>query len=470
VVSIKPFFRKSIFAVLLGLLTVSIFLPFFSEAPISWFTGFCYILYDSVLLTFVTLKMRAHLKEKTQSKIKQKSELSLCVLISARNEKTVFKRCLDSLFLQSSPPEQVIIIDDGSTDGSFAFLKNQYSLKQLGRLWQSQIYKNLFVLPKKPSGKARSLNEALGFVTSEICVTLDADTFIDVHALREIRFAFDSQKNLQITGGVLEPMCSGSAQATLFRTFQKFEYIRSFLSRQAWMSQDSLVLVSGAFAAYRTEILQKVGGFDPHSFVEDYEITHRIYKYCYENSIPVHVGVVPTAFAVTDCPATLNKFIKQRQRWFGGFLQTIYKYRDLLGSPEYKNFGILMLPVKSVDTLQPLYGLVALYGLAAIFFIEQEIHPFITAALLFKIILDYGYHFYGLYLYNKWQKRSVPLHFWVQSMIVTISEPLLFQPLRHIGALFGWFVFLTNKNEWTAQREKPKPILAHSSNTIEQAS
>ena len=450
--TVKIKLLQSIFPTFLLLLVISIFLPFFTEAPVSWFTGFCYIIYDSILLLYVAIKVSSHLKNTfVTNNIVPKS--SLCLLISAKNEKIILGRCLDRIYSQTQKPDQIIIIDDGSTDGSFQYLQNMLNLKSNGTIWQSVVYENTFVLQKENSGKARSLNLALNYVKTDLVMTLDADTFMDPYAVAEVINEFASNSSLQVVGGVLEPTCKTSWNGSLFKTFQKFEYIRSFLSRQAWVSSNCLLLVSGAFAAYKTKTLKLCGGFDPDSFVEDYELTHRIYKYCFENKIPVHVGIAAKAVAITDCPDAIGKFLKQRQRWFGGFLQTIYKYREMVGAVKYANVGKIMLPIKSIDTLQPLYGLVSLYALAAIFFLDKKLHPIIVTALIFKIILDYVFHFYGLYLYNQWQGRKVPKLYWIQSALVTLCEPLFFQPLRHIGALLGWVSFLRNKNEWTAQRD-----------------
>ena len=448
--------RKSIFSFLLLGLLVSLFLPFFTEAPISWVAGFCYILYDSVILFFVAYKVTAHVKSMRLAN-NSVDLVSICILIAAKNEKSILQKCLEAIEAQSKTPEQVIIIDDGSTDGSFQYLKQELQLKNLGKLWQSELQPNLFVLTKQNSGKARSLNLALDLVTTDVVMTLDADTFMNPRAVAEIANTFSAQSNLQVVGGILQPTCPPSVMGSVLKTFQKFEYIRSFLSRQAWTSTDCLLLVSGAFAAYKTSLLKKVGGFDPDSFVEDYELIHRIYKYSFDNHIPLHVGIAPKAIAVTDCPDNFRNFLKQRQRWFGGFLQTIYKYRDMVGSSSYGTVGKIMLPIKSIDTLQPLYGLVSVYALIAIYILDKKLHPVIIAAVVFKLSLDYVLHFYGLYLYNKWQEQNVPRLFWIQSVLVTLCEPIFFQPLRHVGAFLGWYVFLTNRNEWTAQRQVQKP-------------
>ena len=63
--------------------------------------------------------------------------------------------------------------------------------------------------------------------------------------------------------------------------------------------------------------------------------------------------------ATTSAPESLISFLRQRRRWFGGFLQTQFWYRDMVGNRQYRRLGTWMLPVKAADTMQPIYGLFA---------------------------------------------------------------------------------------------------------------
>ena len=145
----------------------------------------------------------------------------------------------------------------------------------------------------------------------------------------------------------------------MLQWFQTYEYIRNFLSRSAWMRADGLLLISGAFAGYRRGAVLSVGGFDPGCLVEDYELIHRLRRSGVQRGLTWRTAVLGEARARTDAPATIPAFLRQRRRWFGGFLQTQWWYRDMVGDARYGRLGTLMLPVKAMDTLQPLYGLTA---------------------------------------------------------------------------------------------------------------
>ncbi|MFM9785710.1 glycosyltransferase, partial [Streptomyces scabiei] len=88
---------------------------------------------------------------------------------------------------------------------------------------------------------------------------------------------------------------------------------RNFLSRYAWMQERGLLLISGAFAAFRREAVVRVGGFDPDCLVEDYELIHRLYRHSADHDLGWTIRVIGGATARTDAPASPMAFLRQRR-------------------------------------------------------------------------------------------------------------------------------------------------------------
>jgi cellulose synthase/poly-beta-1,6-N-acetylglucosamine synthase-like glycosyltransferase len=381
---------------------------------------------------------------------------TLAVLIAARNEAPVIVDTVEAVLGQTDPPEQVVVVDDGSTDETLARLRERFRIAFDGdaRLGRSESFPSLRVLTKPNSGKARSLNDALALCDADVVLTLDADTRLDPTALRAIREAFARSRTLTVACGAITPRCRRAPGSALFQLYQTFEYLHSFLWRVAWASRRSLLLVSGAFAAFRRDALLSVGGFDPDSMVEDYEVMFRLHRRSVEAfGVPLEVRVLPDARALTDAPARASAFLRQRQRWFAGFLETLVRHRDLVGNPRYGQLGTFHLLVKTFDTLLPLYGLAATAALGWLFVRGRGLPPLVLEVLLAKFGFDFCCHLYSLFLHERWRVARTSPAMLAQAVFAALSEPFFFQILRQLGALLGWVAFLRGRIEWAPQRE-----------------
>jgi cellulose synthase/poly-beta-1,6-N-acetylglucosamine synthase-like glycosyltransferase len=303
-------------------------------------------------------------------------------------------------------------------------------------------------------GKARALNAALGLVDTEIVMTVDADTLLDQQAVAAMRAAFANQPSLVAATGVLFPVCGDSLSGRVLQWFQRYEYMRNFLSRYAWAQQDGLLLISGAFAAYRHRALLLVGGFDVDCLVEDYELTHRLLYYAAAHGLTWRTDVVGGARAQTEAPATVGAFLRQRRRWFGGFLQTQVWYREMVGNPRYGRLGTRMLPVKAFDTMQPLYGLTGVALL--LIYLSQGRFAVVTpvaGVVGAKIALDLAFYLWSLLLYRRWAGPAARVSV-ASATLAALIEPFTFQILRHSGAALGWLSFLTGQRQWESQARR----------------
>ncbi len=301
-------------------------------------------------------------------------------------------------------------------------------------------------------GKARALNVACALAGTALVLTVDADTLLEPGALGAMQEAFAADPALVAATGVLAPVCGPSLQGRVLQWFQTYEYVRNFLSRYAWMQMDGLLLISGAFGCYRRAALLEVGGFDPDCLVEDYELTHRLRDHAGRRGLVWRTGVVGGAHARTDAPSTAGAFLRQRRRWFGGFLQTQVWYRHMVGNAGYGRLGTRMLPVKAIDTLQPLYGLTGAVLLVAYALLGRGaiVGP-VAGVIAAKIAIDLGFYLWSLVLYRRWLGPASGLRIG-PAVAAALIEPFTFQILRHLGAALGWVSFLTGTRAWGAQR------------------
>ena len=446
----------------------------------AWSAGLAYIAYDTVLLAFVFWQTLPLLRQGAGGPLLRQGAggpllrrdgaggtlrrgalpapgavlPEATIVVAAHNEAGVLPVTLAALFAQGSPAEAILVVDDGSSDGTAALLVGEYGLvaPALGELSApSSLHPSLRWLRLPHGGKARGLNVACAVAQTELVLTVDADTLLAPDALGAMRAAFAADPALVAATGVLTPVCGPSLSGRLLEWFQTYEYVRNFLSRYAWMRVDGLLLISGAFGCYRRGPLLAVGGFDPDCLVEDYELTHRLRDHAARRGAVWRTAVVGGAHARTDAPATLGAFLRQRRRWFGGFLQTQLWYRHMVGNPAYGRLGTMMLPVKAIDTLQPLYGLTgAVLLLAWLVTGRFALVAPVAGVISAKILLDLAFYLWSLVLYRRWLGQASGLML-VPAVLAALIEPFSFQLLRHAGAALGWVSFLTGTRAWGVQ-------------------
>lgn len=419
----------------------------------AWSIGFAYVLYDTGLLVFTALHIRRLGREQPAAAL-QTEHPTLGIIVAAYNEAGVIGVTIDRLVAQGDPPDLILLADDGSTDDTAAVLMRLYGLEPppLGSLSPPAPGEPRLRWLRLPhGGKARALNAAVEWIDTDLMLTVDADTLLVPDALGAMRAAFSAEPELVAATGVLVPACGPHLSGRLFQWFQRYEYVRNFLSRHAWMQLHSLLLISGAFAGFRTKAVVEVGGFDTECMVEDYELIHRLHRFAADGGRDWRVRVVGRAIAITDAPASPLAFLRQRRRWFGGFLQTQYWNRDMVGNRRYGWLGTAMLPVKAFDTLQPIYGLTAFAILIRLALVGRfAIALPILLVMAVKVVLDLSFHIWSLRRYSAWTGQGDGLGTG-PALLASLLEPFTFQLLRHAGATWGWIAFLTGQGTWNRQ-------------------
>lgn len=436
----------------LTLFAVAFGLGVFAKGPAAWTAGVLYATYDTALLIFVGLQVRALLRTPPAPGRNPRS-VSLGAVIAARNEAVALPRTIEALLAQSVPPHCIVIADDGSSDATPRVLARAFGLSTpaLGACSAVQAGPTqLLWLRLPPGGKARALNAALSLLDTDVVLSVDADTLLQPDACAAMAAAFAADPHLAVGAGVIEPVCPPGPWRGIFQLFQRYEYVRSFFSRFGWAQVEALLLVSGAFAGYRREALSALGGFDPASLVEDYEVMHRLHRHSVQAGLGWRVRVVGAARASTEAPGSLPAFLRQRRRWFAGFLQTQARNRDMVGDTRYGALGRLMLPVKAVDTVQPLFGLTA-FGLLLSFVVFAKWDLLLVAGVIIaaKLAIDLVFLLVQVSGYARLTGVRPPV---APGLLAIALEPFTFQLLRHTGAAWGWWYFLRGRQQWDASR------------------
>ncbi|MCD6025520.1 MAG: hypothetical protein K0R08_39 [Solimicrobium sp.] len=234
------------------------------------------------------------------------------VLIAAYNEENSIADTLECLFKQEYPAEiHVVAIDDGSIDKTaqelIAFLPQYPNLKLI----------NL----KQNSGKATALNFGLEACTTDIVITLDADTYLLPDAIHNLvgRYLSDPSDTKAVAGEIL----IRNSRENWITKAQEWDYFLGIAATKRIQSLFKGTLVAqGAFSLYDRTTLVEMGGW-PNMVGEDIVLTWKILNAGYR------VGHAHDACAFTNCPNTFIKFFRQRKRWSRGLIEA-FKENPLL--------------------------------------------------------------------------------------------------------------------------------------------
>lgn len=170
---------------------------------------------------------------------------------------------------------------------------------------------------------------------------------------------------------------------------QLVEYLRAFLlGRTGWSRLGGLILISGAFGLFRRDVVVEVGGLEPGTIGEDFELVMRIHKRLRDEGREYKIEFVPEPVSWTEVPVTVKVLRNQRRRWHRGLWETLWAYRSMLFRPRYGRVGWVALPYYWLfELFAPLLELFGIIIVPLALLLGVVDVPF---AILF-LVLAYGY-------------------------------------------------------------------------------
>lgn len=295
--------------------------------------------------------------------------LPVTVLLAAYNEETVIERTIRTVLRSEYPLTEVLVVDDGSTDGTADIVRRLAEEEPRVRLLQ-----------QANQGKSTALNNGLAVARGEVVVTIDADTMAPPSTVSYLvrRFAFDSGGNLGVVAGVVRV---GNRGTNIFTRWQALEYVAQIgLERAAQAQLNAIAIVPGACAAWRRSALLAAGGFKTDNLAEDADLALSLHEYGWR------VEQDDEAFAFTEAPETLDDLLKQRIRWTYGIMQAMWKHRGLLFSWRHPGLGFYVLPNYALSQVIP-FVFLPLTVLITVFTLQSE-GPALLAAF-FGVFVAY---------------------------------------------------------------------------------
>jgi putative glycosyltransferase (exosortase G-associated) len=264
-------------------------------------------------------------KSQRQPPLKDLSYFPLVsILVPVYNGESTLGACLRALRQQTYPHNRmdVVVINNGSTDGTFAVFDAEQQQPFAGRL-------SWFTISDK--GKSWALNAGIHLAHGSLIINLDADTVLHPDAVLNMVRAFETDPSLASATGaisVLEPAnpTPGLIQ-TILAECEFIEYLASFKIGRVYQSlNDSLYTLAGAFCAFRRDVLLRTFLYSQETVTEDTDLTLDLH----EKTQSEHIACVPEATAFVHPIPSLRALYSQRVRWQRGQLEVAARHEKFM--------------------------------------------------------------------------------------------------------------------------------------------
>jgi cellulose synthase/poly-beta-1,6-N-acetylglucosamine synthase-like glycosyltransferase len=378
-----------------------------------WYYFVCNLVYLTMLLVALRTSA-AHQRRLESHRLGWFKESPLvppiAVIAPAHNEEKSIRVAVRNLMDLEYPELEIIVVNDGSEDRTLEEMKEEFELRKVHALYipqvasarvrglyRSNLDRRLLVIDKEAGGsKADAVNAGVNAVLSPYLCVVDADSVLERDALLRIMLpVLEDPKRVVCVGGIVRVLNGSEFDGGRLRkvclpkrsieVIQVIEYLRAFLiGREAWAQANMLMIISGAFGVFRTDLVRKVGGYRASAIGEDFDLVARLHRHLREKKADYRIQFVPDPVCWTEVPSDLRSLGRQRARWQKGLFDVLWPNRDMLFRPRYGRIGWIALPYLWIfEFFAPVIELGGLLTIAAAAWLGVLSREFLVQFLLF---------------------------------------------------------------------------------------
>lgn len=396
------------------------------------------------------------------------------ILVPAYNEEIGIIATVHSLLNLDYPQTELLIIDDGSTDGTASTIIKQFDMdraekpidpqletKPVKEVYRSRIHPNLWLISKENGGKGDALNVGINFARYSYFCTIDGDSILDESSLLRVMKpiimsdgkVIAAGGNVRIVNGMdveYGAVSSVKLSGRPFVVMQIVEYLRAFLMGRIALSKYNLVLIiSGAFSVFSKKPVIRAGGYSTKTIGEDMEMVVKLQRMLREEKLDERIEFVPDPVCWTEAPQTLSVLRKQRRRWHQGLLESLWTHRKLAFNPKYGAVGMISVPYFwIIECLGPIIELTGYVYVIAAFFLGGIYYEYAVSLILLLVMYSTVFSM-GAVLLESWSLRTFPMIRDVfRMMVLTFTEVIWYRPLTLIWRVEGLFRSMMRISSW----------------------
>jgi cellulose synthase/poly-beta-1,6-N-acetylglucosamine synthase-like glycosyltransferase len=406
--------------------------------------------------------------------------IPVSLIVPAYNEEATVTETVKNLLKLNYPEFEIIVVNDGSKDTTLSLLIERFNMvpidqpfkrsvdsKPIRAVYRTPLHENLIVVDKENGGKADALNAGINLSRYPVVVSMDADSVLEKEALVRIVTPFLQDNTVVAVGGVVR-IANGCViedgeikeirlPHTVLGKLQTVEYLRSFFTgRIGAASMGMLLIISGAFGAFRKDAVIAVGGYTTHCIGEDMELVVKLHRGLRNAGKPYKIDFLPDPICWTQPPENLHDLYKQRKRWQIGLINVLMRHRDMAFNAKYGKTGMLMLPYYWIfEFIGPIFETMGYFVIPLSWWLGiiswKFTLLFFLLVVMVGLILSLGAILQESYAMRKFPKMSQILTLAAYALIDNFGFRQFNTVIRFIGCL----KYRTGKSTWgSMKREK----------------
>ncbi|NGP45351.1 glycosyltransferase family 2 protein [Bacillaceae bacterium SIJ1] len=402
------------------------------------------------------------------------------VLVPAYNEEIGVVNSVHSLLALTYPQYEIIVIDDGSTDGTKETMIELFQMREVPKsirvqikcepilgVYQSEIHPNLLFIEKVNGGKADALNAGINVSKYPYFCSIDGDSLLDRTSLLRVMEPIVSSNDEVIAAGGSVRIANGFSvelgqvvnrhlSPNTLIAMQVLEYMRAFLMGRIALSRFNLMLIiSGAFSVFSKKWVIFAGGYSTKTVGEDMELVVRLHRVSRKEKKKKRIVFIPDPICWTEAPETLKDLRQQRRRWHQGLTESLWRHRGMTLNPRYGYLGMISFPYFwIIEFLGPIIELGG-YLFLLISLLMGDVY-YLFAALLALLFLLYASVFSMMsVVFEAWSQKSYPsVSDTLRLFLIAFTEVFWFRPISLIWRFEGILSAILRRKEWGKMERK----------------
>lgn len=338
---------------------IKLFLDAVGVFFIIYLIGYSTFLFLSVVSGSLEL-YKNHRQEKLKSILPFDYTVPVTVIVPAYNEEITVTDTVKSLLDLEYRAYEIIVVDDGSEDGTSDSLINEFSMKKVNRpirrriacRMETAVYESraqkvpLTLIKKQNGGKADALNMGINASNFPYFICIDADSILQYDSLRKVTEPILKDDSIVAVGGAVNISNDVEMEnarvkkykmpRSILASMQVLEYDRSFLAARILFDKfNGSLIISGAFGLFKKDMVIAAGGYDNKTVGEDMELVVKLHDYCTVNNIDYRIKYANDAVCWTQVPEKLDDLCRQRRRWHIGLFQSMTGHKAMLMNSKF---------------------------------------------------------------------------------------------------------------------------------------